>query len=87
MLKIFKDMLVISLKIKKKKKKRGDLIFNDFVVELMLEEFIKVKYLRANVIDRTVVQKFKKPKNWFLLSLRNTMPINVYDETTVLKIQ
>lgn len=63
MLKIFKDMLVISLKIKKKKKKRGDLIFNDFVVELMLEEFIKVKYLRANVIDRTIVQKFKKPKN------------------------
>lgn len=56
-------MLVISLKIKKKKKKRGDLIFNDFVVELMLEEFIKVKYLRANVIDRTIVQKFKKPKN------------------------
>lgn len=45
MLKIFKDMLVISLKINKKKK-RGDLIFNDFVVELMLEEFIKVKYLR-----------------------------------------
>lgn len=65
MLKIFKDMLVISLKIKKKKKKRGDLIFNDFVVELMLEEFMKVKYLRANVIDRTIVQKFKKPKNWF----------------------
>lgn len=63
MLKIFKDMLVISLKIKKIKKKRGDLIFNDFVVELMLEEFIKVKYLRANVIDRTIVQKFKKPKN------------------------
>lgn len=63
MLKIFKDMLVISLKIKKRKKKRGDLIFNDFVVELMLEEFIKVKYLRANVIDRTIVQKFKKPKN------------------------
>lgn len=45
MLKIFKDMLVIFLKIKKRKKKRGDLIFNDFVVELMLEEFIKVKYL------------------------------------------
>lgn len=63
MLNIFKDMLVISLKINKKKKKRGDLIFNDFVVELMLEEFIKVKYLRANVIDRTIVQKFKKPKN------------------------
>lgn len=63
MLKFFKDMLVISLKIKKRKKKRGDLIFNDFVVELMLEEFIKVKYLRANVIDRTIVQKFKKPKN------------------------
>lgn len=63
MLKIFKDMLVISLKIKKIKKKRGDLIFNDFVVELMLEEFNKVKYLRANVIDRTIVQKFKKPKN------------------------
>lgn len=63
MLKIFKDILVISLKIKKKERKRGDLIFNDFVVELMLEEFIKVKYLRANVIDRTIVQKFKKPKN------------------------
>lgn len=87
MLNIFKDMLVISLKINKKKKKRGDLIFNDFVVELMLEEFIKVKYLRANVIDRTIVQKFKKPKNWFLLNLRNTMPINIYDETTLLKIQ
>lgn len=86
MLNIFKDMLVISLKINKKKK-RGDLIFNDFVVELMLEEFIKVKYLRANVIDRTIVQKFKKPKNWFLLNLRNTMPINIYDETTLLKIQ
>lgn len=86
MLKIFKDMLVISLKINKKKK-RGDLIFNDFVVELMLEEFIKVKYLRANVIDRTIVQKFMKPKNWFLLNLRNTMPINIYDETTLLKIQ
>lgn len=86
MLNIFKDMLVISLKINKKKK-RGDLIFNDFVVELMLEEFIKVKYLRANVIDRTIVQKFKKPKNWFLLNLRNTMPININDETTVLKIQ
>lgn len=79
-------MLVISLKINKKKK-RGDLIFNDFVVELMLEEFIKVKYLKANVIDRTIVQKFKKPKNWFLLNLRNTMPININDETTVLKIQ
>lgn len=63
MLNIFKDMLVISLKKKKKKKKKGDLIFNDFVVELMLEKFIKVKYLRANVIDRTIVQKFKKPKN------------------------
>lgn len=90
MLNIFKDMLVISLKInikKKEKKKRGDLIFNDFVVELMLEEFIKVKYLRANVIDRTIVQKFMKPKNWFLLNLRNTMPINIYDETTLLKIQ
>lgn len=87
MLNIFKDMLVISLKINKKKKRRGDLIFNDFVVELMLEEFIKVKYLRANVIDRTIVQKFKKPKNWFLLNLRNTMPININDETTVLKIQ
>lgn len=62
MLNIFKDMLVISLKINKKKK-RGDLIFNDFVVELMLEEFIKVKYLKANVIDRTIVQKFMKPKN------------------------
>lgn len=58
-------MLVISLKIKKKKKKRGDLIFNDFVVELMLQEFIKVKYLRANVIDRTIVAKkliFTQPK-------------------------
>lgn len=87
MLNIFKDMLVISLKINKKKKKRGDLIFNDFVVELMLEEFIKVKYLRANVIDRTIVQKFMKPKNWILLNLRNTMPINIYDETTLLKIQ
>lgn len=63
------------------------MIFNDFVVELMLEEFIKVKYLRANIIDRTIVKQFKKPKCWFLLNLRNMMPTNIYDETTVFKIQ
>lgn len=47
----------------KNKLKKDDLIFNDFVVDLMLEEFIKVKYLRANIIDRTIVKQFKKPKS------------------------
>lgn len=47
----------------KNKLKKDDLIFNDFVVDLILEEFIKVKYLRANIIDRTIVKQFKKPKS------------------------
>lgn len=71
----------------KNKLKKDDLIFNDFVVDLMLEEFIKVKYLRANIINRAIVKQFKKPKSWFLLNLRNMMPTNIYDETTVFKIQ